>query len=185
MGNVDNEKQFRLRLARHDDEPAIRRLIADSVRGLGSADYTAEQVESSLTYLFGVDRRLIDDGTYFVVETGNRIVGAGGWSARRTLFGGDQYASRSDERLDPSSEAARIRAFYVSPEFSRRGLGTMLVSACERAARGAGFRRLELMATLTGIPLYERSGFRVVEPTEITLPDGIRFPLARMERDLS
>lgn len=180
MGN-----EFLLRLANMADETAIRRLIEDSVRGLGSADYTAEQVESSLVHLFGVDRRLIEDGTYFVVEATSRIVAAGGWSARRTLFGGDQYASRSDDRLDPSSEAARIRAFYVSPEFSRRGLGTMLISACETAARAAGFRRLELMATLTGIPLYERTGFRVVEPTEVTLPDGVHFPLARMERDLA
>jgi GNAT superfamily N-acetyltransferase len=114
-----------------------------------------------------------------------RIVASGGWSRRHTLFGGDQYASRSDDRLDPASEAARIRAFYVSPEFSRRGLGTMLISACADAAIAAGFHRLALMATLTGIPLYEKAGFRAVEPTEITLPDGVRFPLVRMERDLA
>jgi GNAT superfamily N-acetyltransferase len=163
----------------------IRRLIGESVRGLGSADYSPEQVESSLAHLFGVDTRLIEDGTYFVVESAARIVAAGGWSRRRTLFGGDQYATRSDDGLDPATEAARIRAFYVSPQFARRGLGTMLMKACERAARAAGFRKLELMATLTGIPLYERAGFRVVEPTEITLPDGVRFPLSRMVRELA
>lgn len=181
---VKGEGEFRLRAATIADVDAIRRLIEESVRGLGSADYTAEQVESSLVHLFGVDTRLIDDGTYFVVESAGRIVASGGWSRRATLFGGDQYASRSDDRLDPRSEAARVRAFYVSPRFARRGLGTMLIEACERAARAEGFHRMELMATLTGIPLYERVGFRVVEPTQVTLPDGVRFPLARMERDL-
>ena len=183
MGEPD-EQDFRLRAAALSDEGAIRRLIQESVRGLGSSDYSAEQVESSLTHLFGVDTRLIEDGTYFVVENAGRIVAAGGWSRRRTLFGGDQFQSRSDDRLDPRSDAARIRAFYVAPDFARRGLGTLLLLACERAARAEGFGRLELMSTLTGIPLYERTGFRIIEPAEVTLPDGVKVPLARMERKL-
>ena len=180
----DGPSGFRLRLASASDEPAIRRLIEDSVRGLGAADYTAAQVESSLTHLFGVDTRLIEDGTYFVAESGGELAGAGGWSRRRTLFGGNQFSDRSDDRLDPATDAARIRAFYVATRFARRGIGTALLEACEAAARAEGFRRMQLMATRTGIPLYESAGFRVVEPAEITLPDGTRFPLARMEREI-
>jgi len=176
---------FRLRAATLADQPAIRRLIEDSVRGLASADYSAAQVESSLAHLFGVDTRLIEDGTYFVVESEGELVGAGGWSRRRTLFGGNQFADRSDDRLDPSIDAARIRAFYVATTFARRGIGTTLLEACEAAARSEGFRRLELMATLTGIPLYERAGFRVVEPAEVRLPDGVAIPLTRMVREIA
>jgi len=159
-------------------------LIRDSVLGLGSADYSPQQLSSALSHLFGVDSRLIEDGTYYVVEAEGRPVACGGWSRRRTLFGGDQYSDRSDDGLDPRTEAARIRAFFVHPDWARRGLARLLLEHCERAARASGFRRLELMATLTGIPLYERDGFRIVERQELELPDGVRFPLARMTRDL-
>ncbi|HEY6148272.1 MAG TPA: GNAT family N-acetyltransferase, partial [Thermoanaerobaculia bacterium] len=163
---------------------SLRGLIRESVVGLGSRDYSDEQIASALTHLFGVDTRLIDDGTYFVVEEPGRSapVACGGWSRRRTLFGGDQYGDRSDDRLDPGAEAARIRAFFVHPDRARRGIGAMLIEACERAARDEGFRRMELMATLTGIPLYERRGFVAREPVELSLPDGVRFPLVRMEK---
>lgn len=168
-----------------DVEP-LRALLRESVVGLGGADYTVEQLGSALTHLFGVDTRLIDDGTYFVVEEPGRPepLACGGWSRRRTLFGGDQYSDRSDDRLDPATEAARIRAFFVHPAHARRGIGRMLMEECERAARADGFRRMELMATLTGIPLYARGGFVARERVELTLPDGVRFPLVRMERDL-
>ncbi len=170
------------------DVERLARLIRDSVLGLSSGDYSAAQLESALVHVFGVDTRLIDDGTYFVVEEPGRPepLACGGWSRRPTLFGGDQYAGRSaaDDRLDPASEAARIRAFFVRPEAARRGIGSMLLAACERAAREDGFVRLELMATLTGIPLYERAGFRALERVELELPDGVRFPLIRMERPL-
>jgi GNAT superfamily N-acetyltransferase len=166
------------------DVAALRELIRDSVLGLSGFDYSPEQLESALRHLFGVDTTLIDDGTYYVVEAEGRPVACGGWSRRRTLFGGDQYAARSDDRLDPETEAARIRAFFVHPGFARRGIGRRLLEECERAARQHGFRRMELMATLTGIPLYERSGFRVLERIDLELPDGVKFPLARMSMEL-
>jgi GNAT superfamily N-acetyltransferase len=154
------------------------------VLGLSGGDYTPEQLASALRHLFGVDTRLIEDGTYYVVEAEGRVVACGGWSSRRTLYGGDQYAERSDDRLDPAMDAARIRAFFVRPERARQGLGRRLIEECEGAARARGFRRMELMATLTGIPLYERVGFRLVERVDLKLPRGIRFPLARMTKEL-
>jgi GNAT superfamily N-acetyltransferase len=166
------------------DVATLSNLIRDSVLGLSGSDYSPEQLESALRHLFGVDTRLIDDGTYYVVEKEGRLVACGGWSRRRTLFGGDQYADRSDDRLDPETDAARIRAFFVHPDHARRGIGRRLLKECERAAREQGFRRMELMATLTGIPLYERSGFRVLEPLDLELPDGVKFPLARMAMEL-
>ena len=177
---------FALRAAVREDVEPLRRLIRESVVGLSGDDYSAEQLASALAHLFGVDTRLIDDGTYFVVEEpgGSDPVACGGWSRRRTRFGGDQYADRSDDRLDPATEAARIRAFFVHPDRARRGIGAMLIEACERAARAEGFRRMELMATLTGIPLYERRGFIAREPVDLPLPDGVRFPLVRMEKTL-
>jgi GNAT superfamily N-acetyltransferase len=179
-------EEFTIRGAVPADVEALRELIRESVVGLGGRDYSVEQLASALTHLFGVDTRLIDDGTYFVVEQPGRSapVGCGGWSRRRTLFGGDQYGDRSDDRLDPATEAARIRAFFVHPDSARRGIGARLIEACERAARAEGFRRMELMATLTGLPLYERGGFAAKEPVELVFPDGVRFPLVRMERPL-
>jgi GNAT superfamily N-acetyltransferase len=176
----------RIRKAAHSDVPALSELIRESVVGLGAADYSAGQLASALTHLFGVDTRLIDDGTYFAVFDGDedRLVGCGGWSRRRTLFGGDQYADRSDDRLDPASEPARIRAFFVHPGAARRGIGRLLLSECERAALSEGFGRLELMATLTGVPLYERCGFQPLESVVLELPDGVPFPLVRMSRSL-
>jgi len=179
-------EEFTIRRAVPGDVEPLRSLIRDSVLRLSEGDYSQEQLESALTHLFGVDSRLIEDGTYFVVEEpgGASPVACGGWSRRRTLFGGDQFSDRSDDRLDPETDAARIRAFFVRPDRARRGIGAMLIEACERAARDEGFRRMELMATLTGIPLYERGGFVRMEPVELVLPGGVRFPLLRMERVL-
>ena len=178
---------FTIRRAAPGDVEPLRSLIRDSVLGLSDGDYSQEQLASALKHLFGVDTRLIDDGTYFVVEEAGvpAPVACGGWSRRRTLFGGDQFSDRSDDRLDPATDAARIRAFFVRPERARRGIGAMLIDACERAARAEGFRRMELMATLTGIPLYERGGFVRKDAVELELPDGVRFPLLRMERALT
>lgn len=174
-----------VRLATREDVPALEEVLRASVLGLGSADYTAEQNASALAHMYGMDTRLIDDGTYFAVEDSTgAIVACGGWSRRRTLFGGDRFSDRSDDRLDPAVDSARIRAFFVRPEAARRGLGRLLMDECERAARREGFRKMELMATLTGIPLYERGGFRAEERTEIELPDGVRFPLVRMTKSL-
>jgi GNAT superfamily N-acetyltransferase len=173
-----------LRPARASDVNELNTLVRESVLGLSSGDYSPEQLQSALMHLFGIDTRLIEDGTYYVVEENGRAVACGGWSRRRTLFGGDQYADRSDDRLDPSTEAARIRAFFVHPDHARRGLASRILEECARAARAAGFERLELMSTLPGEPFYARRGFRIMERVALDLPDGVRFPLARMERRL-
>ena len=174
-----------IRAALLADVEVLEALIRDSVLGLSGGDYSPEQLASALRHVFGIDTRLIDDGTYFVVEARGRLVACGGWSRRRTLFGGDRYADRSDDRLDPETEAARIRAFFVHPDWARKGVGRLLLRECERAAAASGFRRLELMATLTGIAFYQREGFSLQERHDLEFPDGVRFPLARMIRDLT
>ena len=171
-----------LRIAEPADAPAIQALIGLSVRGLSDGFYAAAQVESALRHVFGVDSQLIADGTYYVVEAGDELVAAGGWSARRTLYGGDQHKTAADLMLDPSTDAARIRAFFVHPGWARRGLGRRLFAACEAAARAAGFRGLELVATLPGEPLYAALGFVAREPVTVPLPDGLTLPCRRMTR---
>jgi GNAT superfamily N-acetyltransferase len=173
-----------LRAAALSDTEALNALVRESVLGLSLGDYSSEQLESALRHLFGIDTRLIEDGTYYVVEESGRPIACGGWSKRRTLFGGDQYAERSDDRLDPQTEAARIRAFFVHPNAARRGVASLLLDECARAALAAGFRRLELMSTLPGKPFYARRGFQALEDVDLELPDGVVFPLTRMTRDL-
>jgi GNAT superfamily N-acetyltransferase len=173
-----------LRAAVLSEAEALNTLVRESVLGLSLGDYSREQLESALRHLFGIDTRLIEDGTYYVVEENGRAIACGGWSKRRTLFGGDQYGDRSDDRLDPETEAARIRAFFVHPGWARRGVASLVLDECVRAARAAGFHRLELMSTLPGRPFYARRGFRALEDVDLELPDGIRFPLTRMTRDL-
>src|SRR5580658_10079805 len=150
---------FQLRKATHADRPALQILIARSARELGAGDYRPEQIEGALRGAFGVDTQLIDDGTYFVVETEGKLVGCGGWSRRRTLFGGDAHSDRSAQELDPAIDAAKIRAFFVDPQFARRGIGRALLERCESEARANGFRRFELMGTLPGVRLYEALGY--------------------------
>jgi GNAT superfamily N-acetyltransferase len=174
----------RVRVSTEDDLPAIRELIPLSVRGLSGGYYTPRQIESAIRYVFGPDTQLIADGTYFVAERGGVLAGCGGWSMRRTLYGGDQAKEADDPRLDPSAEAARIRAFFVHPGHARRGVASAIYRACVDAARAAGFRSLELMATLPGEPLYRAFGFHAVEPVESTLPDGVGVPFVRMTRGL-
>jgi N-acetylglutamate synthase-like GNAT family acetyltransferase len=176
---------FTLRLAALSDVGHLNDLVRRSVLGLSSRDYSREQLESALQHLFGIDTRLIEDKTYYVVEEDGRAIACGGWSRRRTLFGGDQYADRSNNWLDPATEAARIRAFFVHPGWARRGVATRLLDECTRAARDAGFHRLELMSTLPGKPFYLRHGFRALEPVDLKLPDGVLFPLFRMSCDLA
>ena len=171
-----------LRLARHADIPALQELIARSGRALSAGYYSASQADAITRHVFGVDTQLIDDQTYFVIELGNRIVACGGWSARRTLFGGDQAKSGPDPRLDPATEPARIRAFFVEPSMARRGMGRQLLGACMTAARQAGFSSLELVSTLPGEPLYVAAGFAVHERFELDLPGGVRTPVSRMGR---
>jgi GNAT superfamily N-acetyltransferase len=174
-----------IRRATLEDVPALRELIPLSARELSRGFYTAEETESAILHVFGPDSRLIADGTYFVVEDEDgRLAGCGGWSRRRTLFGGDQMKSGEEPLLDPATEAARVRAFFVHPDFARRGIGTRLLEECVESARSAGFRRLELAATLPGVPLYAARGFREVERIDVAMRDGRRLPIVRMEREI-
>lgn len=173
---------FTLRVATEADVPALGALIEASVRGLQAGDYTAAQIELALKHVYGVDSQLIADGTYFAVEAAGMIVGCGGWSKRRTLFGGDHWRRREDDLLDVVKDAAKIRAFFVHPEWARRGIGTLLLEACERAARAAGFTRLEMGATLSGVPLYAARGYVARERLSVPLPEGEELPIVRMEK---
>ena len=176
---------FELRLAVPSDTPALEVLIHRSGVGLSAGFYTPEQAQAITQHVFGVDSQLVEDGTYFVVEYLGAPVACGGWSKRRTLFGGDRAKSGPDPLLDPAAEAARIRAFFVDPSMARRGLGRLLMDHCIAQALRAGFRSMELVATLPGEPLYLASGFAVLERFELSLPPDIRVPVTRMSRPLS
>ncbi len=181
------KRQFQIRIATADDVPVLRRLIEASVRGLQAQDYSHEQLESALKTVYGVDSRLIADATYFAVETRGPdalIVGCGGWSKRKTLFGGDVWTGREDSLLDPAKDAAKIRAFFVHPDWARYGIGTMILEACESAAKAAGFRRLEMGATLTGVPFYQARGYEALENLEVPLSDGLSLPIVRMAKQI-
>ena len=173
-----------LRPATEADIPALRALIDASVRELSRGFYTAEQVESALRYVFGPDTQLIADQTYYVLPAAEGFAAAGGWSKRRTLFGGDQMKGTVDALLDPAIDPARIRAFYVHPAHARKGLGRLMLEHCSDAARGAGFHTLELMSTMPGVPLYTAMGFEAFEPSLLTMPDGVVLPMVRMGKSL-
>ena len=176
--------ELRVRVARAEDVPELLRLIPRSVRGLSRSHYSPAQIEASIQHVFGPDTQLIADETYFVVTAGAEIVACGGWSRRETLYGGDQHKATADPLLDPATDAARIRAFFVDPDFARRGIGSLLMNACMDAARAAGFRRLELGATLPGEPLYARFGFQALERVDVPMPGGEVLPIVRMTRGL-
>jgi GNAT superfamily N-acetyltransferase len=171
-----------LRVATSEDIPALRALIDASARGLSTGFYSPEQVDALMLHVFGVDTQLIADASYFLIESPDGVAAAGGWSARRTLYGGDQMKAGPDARLDPEVDAARIRAFFVHPRWARQGLASRLYAACADAAWRAGFRRFELMATRPGEPLYFALGFSVEERVVTPLPGGVMVPFARMQR---
>lgn len=171
-----------LRLAREPDIPALEILIPLSVRSLQAAHYSPAQMEAALSPVFGVDRQIIRDGTYFVAGQQDRIVGCGGWSFRKTLFGGDRDRPGEDARLDPKRDAARIRAFFIRPDFARRGIGRSILIACEAAMQKAGFQSADLVATLTGEPLYASFDYTVIERYEVPLPGGLTLPVVRMAK---
>jgi predicted N-acetyltransferase YhbS len=173
-----------LRVATEEDIPALNALIPASVRGLSQGYYTPAQIESALIYVFGVDTQLIADGTYFVVEHDGQIVGAGGWSKRKTLYGGDQSKADDDPLLDPAYDAAHIRAYFVHPEWARQGIGGRIMRACEAAAQAAGFMRLDLGSTAQGEAFYRAMGYEVSERLEIAMPDGTTLPYAEMTKSL-
>ena len=181
----------RVRPATPDDIPALRALIAVSGIELSRGFYDDAQAAAMTREIYGVDSQLIDDGTYYVVEEGDVLVASGGWSRRGTLFGGDQakqahggIGAGPDPLLDPAHDAARIRAFFVSPDHARRGLGSLLMRHCANAAFDAGFRRLTLVSTMPGRPLYAKFGFVVDALHTVTLQDGVEAPLATMSRAL-
>ncbi|HEV7814968.1 MAG TPA: GNAT family N-acetyltransferase [Janthinobacterium sp.] len=174
----------RLRLALPADVAVMEALIARSGIELSAGFYTPEQAEAVTRFVFGVDSQLVADGTYFLIEQDGEVVACGGWSKRNTLFGGDQTKSGPDPLLDPAREAARIRAFFVAPHMARRGLGRQLMRHCSAQAALAGFRTLELAATMPGVPLYLASGFAVVEEFELNLPGNVAVPLSRMRRSI-
>ncbi len=187
--------KIRIRQATSADIPILRDLIEASVRGLQSKDYSPSQIDSALATVFGVDTQLIADGTYFVAENvgatvpvvqgappTSSIVGCGGWSKRKTLYGGDQWTGREAALLNPQHDAAKIRAFFVHPSRARRGIGSSILEACESAAQAAGFTRFEMGATLTGVPLYRARGYVALENLEVPLANGESLPIVRMEK---
>jgi GNAT superfamily N-acetyltransferase len=183
--------RIRIRQATPEDIPVLTKLIAASVRGLQSLDYTPSQIEAALRTVYGVDSQLIADGTYFVAEvddgeqpSGSAIVGCGGWSKRKTLFGGDHWNNRHDDLLDPQRDAAKIRAFFVHPLWSRRGVGSLILETSERAAQSAGFTRLEMGATLSGVPFYVAKGYDALENLEVPLGNGESLPIVHMLKRL-
>ena len=171
-----------VRLAESADISKLEALIAASARALQASDYSERQIEGAIGSVFGLDSRLIADRTYFAAVKDECIVGCGGWSARRTLFGGDAWQARDDERLDPRTHAAKIRALFVHPGAARTGVGTLLLDACESAARAAGFTRFELGATLTGRRLFAAGGYSAVELVDVALSNGATMPIVRMAK---
>ncbi len=170
------------------DVPQLRGLIDASVRGLQARDYSPTQIELALKSVYGVDSQLIADGTYFAVEASEPgstvpvIVGCGGWSKRKTLYGGDQFSGREDSLLDPARDAAKIRAFFVHPDWARHGIGRLILRACEDAAIQAGFTRLEMGATLSGVPFYRAMGYVEMEKQGAPLGNGESLPIIRMAK---
>jgi len=171
-----------IRLATHVDIPALNKLIALSVRGLSTNYYTPAQIESAIKYVFGVDTQLITDQTYYIAEIDDQIVGCGGWSKRNTLYGGDQHKEVVDPLLDPGYDAARIRAFFVHPDYARQGIGTQIINVSETAGQNEGFKSFELGATLPGVPLYEVMGYQAIERTDVKLPDGETLGVVKMRK---
>jgi GNAT superfamily N-acetyltransferase len=196
--NKSMETKIHIRSAVAADIPVLRGLIDASVRELQAQDYTPAQMEGALQTVFGVDSQLIADGTYFVAEAKSDggaeladtkmagaepvIAGCGGWSKRKTLYGSDHWTGREDALLDPVHDAAKIRAFFIHPAWARRGVGSMILEACEAAAKSAGFSRYEMGATLTGAKLFGVKGYVAVKRIEIPLVNGESLPVIHMEK---
>lgn len=156
-----------------------------SIRDLFPSFYDVAQTEASVRYVGVADRMLIDDGTYYVADVGGELVACGGWSRRDKLYTGSGEMGGEARLLDPATEPARVRAMFVRSDWTRRGLGTAILRACEAAARAEGFTTLALMATLPGVPLYEAYGFRMLEGTEVRFPDGLTIACAAMEKEVA
>lgn len=177
--------EITIRIAEMKDVPVLKELIPLSARELSKGFYTSQQTESAIKYIFGVDTQLIEDQTYYVAVADGEVVGCGGWSKRKTLFGGDQMKAESDPMLDPNVDAGRIRAFFIHPDWARKGIGRRIIEACEEAAQADGFSKMELVATLPGEPLYASKGYEVYERIDIPMADGVTLPAARMRKTLA
>jgi GNAT superfamily N-acetyltransferase len=196
LGDSVTKPQYSIRPATLEDIPQIRLLIEVSVKALHTQHYTAAQIAGALTSIYGVDTQLILDGTYFVIvapspptdpsETrqNEMVIAAGGWSYRNTLYGGNQYNARNDNFLDPAKDAARIRAFFVHPELTRKGIGGIVLRECEKRAKEAGFKRADLASTLSGVSFYKSKGYEEIERVQSELEDGLVVPFVRMGRSL-
>ncbi len=182
---LKEERMFTIRMAYASDKPLLEALIRKSGIGLSAGFYTDEQAAAITREVFGVDSALVADGSYFAIEAGDAIVACGGWSKRATDFGGDQAKSGDDRLLDPATEPARIRAFFVDPDFARQGLGGMLLEHCTKAAARAGFKALELVSTMPGEPLYLHHGFSALECIELPLSGGVSVALTRMRKEIA
>ena len=176
---------YRLRKATLDDQAVLRDLIARSARDLSTQDYSPEQIEGALQGAFGVDTQLIADGTYFVAVLDDVVAGCGGWSKRRTLFGSDAAIERDASLLDPETDAAKIRAFFVDPAHARKGIGRALLERCESDAQAHGFSRFELMATLPGVRLYAALGYRAGSSTHYEVRPGLTIEFVPMTKAVS
>lgn len=179
-----------VRKTTEEDIPILKQLIQRSVLELQKDDYSPIQLEKSLKLIYGVDSQLVQDGTYFTAVLKNEkneepiLVGCGGWSKRKTLYGGDQFAFREDNLLNPVTDAAKIRAFFVHPEYARIGVGSKILATCEQAAKENGFSRLEMGATLTGVKFYEKKGYTQIEESFAPLDEGYVLPIVRMGKDV-
>lgn len=173
-----------IRRATMDDREPVKQLIAESARILSRAHYNDAQIEAAIATVFGVDTDLIDDGTYFVVEISGVLAGCGGWSRRKTLFGGDQYSSRDAGYLDPQKDFAKIRAFFIHPDHARKGVARAILARCEDEARAYGFRGLELMSTLPGVEFYKSCGFSERGTFDLELTHGVKLELVPMQKQL-
>jgi GNAT superfamily N-acetyltransferase len=174
-----------VRLSTLEEVPILNDLIVESARQLSKGFYTDQEAESAIRYVFGVDTALVKDGSYFTATLDGKLAGCGGWSRRRTLYGGDQRPVGGDEFLDPAKDPARIRAFFIAPTAARQGVGRAIFEACKQAAIARGFTSLELMATLPGVPFYQVLGFEKVEDVSDTLPDGVAIRFERMRLDIA
>ena len=172
------------RIARPEDLDGLREVMRRSIETLQDEFLGPEQVAASHKVM-GLDAQLVVDGTYFIVESGGRMAGCGGWSWRSTLYGGDEsVVAREPRALDPATEPARIRAMYTDPDFARRGVGRLVLTLCEEAARRAGFKSATMMATMAGVPLYRACGYVEAEPPINASINGVEVPLVRMEKRL-
>lgn len=173
-----------IHIASIDDSDSIRELISQSARTLAKDDYSPQQIELALGSAWGLDTQLLRDQTYFLIKDNTNLAGCGGWSFRRTLFGSDGRSDRDNSTLNPAEDAAKIRAFFIHPDYARQGLGRKMLSYCEQKAWDAGFKRLELGATLPGQRLYARYGYKAGKVTEFPLPDELTLTIIPMYKTL-